>query len=1039
MERLGFALRSRSSRLGTAILCFSTVSMLASGHWTFEDLKTRQVASDELLVWKQTAPGMAGSNRRLHADSVDAQKLWATPDMGNDYLTLDGGKRWESVVPHDGPWSGRQELSDVCVVSDPKNPSVVLSLTDKGWWSKPQHRIELSTDGGRHFYPIEAYAEGSQPDSAWYTAVAHPVEDGTWYVANGLNNNEYRTGANPNPLNEIDTAQPKVWKITDITESSRSIAAIPNDGMDSDTAVFDLFCHPDSARYPDMLFAATSTGVYRRSGESSPWVRILEGSCKMDDSWDGTTYRLYVLQQATYSISGNTIESNGGVFEIVTPEAATLNSGWVNKTEGLMVDLTQLNVPVNRFRSFVKLWFGYSRGEEGNFQKPRSYFPNFDDILCDPTNPDRLYLANGSRLNFVSIVTGAVWATLDGGDTWYAAARAGSGFQKDSFWEERQPSRTNQNMEYQVHENKYPDYWAYDIRGCRTMAISADGTLYAGVHKAYYTIKYDADADWWTSVDNTQVGHEYFGHGNGDLGAYAVIPDIHRPGEMFLLQQEASLWKTTDSTHPDFPGVVAAYEVPGLVDHGPTWTPGVPYIVPTALAQHPSDPDVFYFLSPRRGNFSKSSDNGLSFNVVGEPIYVPDETALRDTIYWRNLRIGEAAAAIYAVAEVVDSDNFPMGQTRIFNHRAKKGVYKSVDEGKTWEAVNSGLPVTAAGRDGGEVVGQASSCVKGLVMDPQDSDVLYAAAKRYFALGGGFADGGLYRTGNGASAWEAEGIPSGIKSLWDVWLHVENGFTKSIYIAGGGDGSVSDWGEGGVWVSEYKPKGGYEPSDWRKVFDHPFCAQVVTSPFDENRILVATRETSSIGDLNQGTYLTLTGGAAGDGSDWAKVNKGRGPMPLSDIAFDNGNPDRIWCSAAASGSYSLDIGGLLYSNWVSGFGLDEAEAAFDLDPDGDEMSNLAEYAMGGDPTRRADRGVLPMIVPDSGTLKLVHVERKNARGVLDFVWEASHDLKPGSWQVLSVDSSSGRELDGGFVEVTQSLAGKSDRLFLRLTVESRLP
>ncbi|QDV63361.1 hypothetical protein Mal65_25030 [Crateriforma conspicua] len=880
-------------------------SPLRADGWTFAELKTRQIDSDPRFVWKQVAPGMAGSNRRIHTDSVDSDKVWVTPDMGNDYLTIDGGLHWESVIPPDGVWGRRQELSDVCVASDPKDPSVVVSLRYVGQWARPSQRIEVSTDGGRRFHPITKYASGREPDSPWYTAVAHPAERGTWYVANGIDVAEIRTAASPNPIERIDASAAKVWKITQITSDDRTITAIPNDGMDDATSVFDLLCHPDVDRYPDMLFAATSTGVYRRDDATSPWTRILSGCCKMDANWDGSTFRLCVLQQATYAVAGQTIASSGGVFITPSPQTATTQTGWIDKTSDLRVDLKALQIPINRFRSFVKFWFDFENGEEAKIQLPKSYFPNFNEILCDPTNPDRLFLANGTRPNFVSIVTGAIWASNNGGDSWFAASRLGTGFQKDAYWAQRQPERLNRNIDPQVHDNKYPDSYKYDIRGCRTAAIAADGTVFASVDKGYYTVKYDFDADQWISVDNTQVGEVYFGHGNGDLGAYAVVPDIHRRGQMFLLQQEESVWKTTDQTHPDFPGVPGVRGLPGLVDHGPSWAPGMPYIAPTTLAQHPSDPDVFYFFSPRRGNFCKSTDHGQSFAINGEPIVVPDETALRDMVYWRNLRVTKDA--IYAVAEVVDADNFPMGQTRIYSQTARKGIYKSTDDGVSWTCVNRGLPVTAAGRINGKAVGNDSVCVKGLVVAPDDDRVLYAAAKRYQAPGKGFTDGGLYRTSDGASSWTAEAIPPGIRSLWDVYLHVEDDRATKILIAGGGDGDVADWGEGGVWIADYKPNGGYRPDDWTMIFDHPFCAQVATSLRSVQWVLVATRETSSINNLNQGTYITATGGAAGDGSDWFKINLGRGPMPLSDIAFDSGKPDRIWCSAAASGSYCLDL------------------------------------------------------------------------------------------------------------------------------------
>lgn len=877
--------------------------------WTFNDLKSQQVSSDTNLVWKQVAPGMAGSNRGIYADSVDPNKVWVSPDMGHDYLTVDGGKHWESVIPPDGPWTGRQSLSDTCVRSDPKDPSVVVSLVYNGWWANPRQQIDVSTDGGYTFNPISSYASGSEPNSLWFCATPHPTEAGTWYVCNGNDFKEVRTGVDPNPVSSyVDTSISKVWKITDITSASRTIFPVSNTGMDADTSVFDLICHPDSATYPDMLFAATSTGLYRKDDSSSAWVRILDGCCKADSHWDGFDLTLYVLQQATYTDIGNAISSSGGVFISTAPETAATSSGWIDKTAGLLVDLSQLTIqPAGLYPTFIQTWFGYADPAGDSFAKPASFFPNFDEIRVDPTNTDRIYLSNVTRGNFYTVVTGPVWATLDGGDNWFAAARLGNGFEQESYWTTKQPGRTTRNIPEQVFHNAYPDFWNYDNRGCRSMTMAADGTVYASINKGYYTVKYDADTDQWTSIDNTQIGDVYYGHGNCDVGGFGVYPDIHRKGEMYLLQQEASVWKTVSTRHPDFPGTIGAYELPGLQDEGPSWAPGIPYLVPTALAQHPSNTNVFYFLSPRTGDFMKSNDNGLSYEILSEPVHAPGSTTLEDCVFWRNMRIAPGAAAIYVVSEVVDDDNVPMGRVSIYNPNSKKGVYKSTDEGLTWSDMNTGLPVCAAGRDDNVVGGTNSACVKAMVMAPENPDVLYVAVKRYYALGGGYVNGGLYRTGNGASSWSAEDIPAGIKSLWDVWLDEDAGAVTKIYIAGGGDGDEADWGEGGVWVADYKTGGGYVSSDWNKIFDHPFCSHVSTSPFDGDRILVATRETSSIDDLNSGIYLTFTGGNAGDGSDWRKLNMGRGPIRTSTVLFDTANPDRIWSSGESSGSCSMDL------------------------------------------------------------------------------------------------------------------------------------
>ncbi|WP_109832025.1 T9SS type A sorting domain-containing protein [Reichenbachiella versicolor] len=852
-------------------------------------------------VWRQVAPGMAGSNRAIYADKVNAKKLWIAADMGNDYLSTNGGKHWETIIPNDGVWTQRNTLSDECVISDHKNNKIVLSLNKKD--------IYLSKDGGKNFSKITSYASGSEPNSVWYTAAAHPVAKDTWYLANGLDNKYLRTAVNPNPLKDIDTNRPKIWKITGISSGSRTISAVSGVGMDKNTAVFDLICHPNATKYPGMLFAATSTGLYRKTGGKN-WVKIMNGSVKADYHWNGSKLTLYALKQVTYSVNGNKLVSSGGVYKTTVPE--TMTSGWTNITNGLHINMTKVEVNNNHFKSMLKAWFGYKNGQESSIAKPTSFLQDYSDILCDPTNANKAYLSvyGGS---VVKPVYGGIWATTNGGSSWYAASRMGNGYSKETYWSSKQAGKTNSNVPLGVHDHKFPDFVKYDRTGARAMAVAADGTLYVGINKGYYTGKYNSSTDKWVSVDNTQVGDSFYGHGNANTGAYAVIPDKHKKDEMFILQYEASAYKSTTKTRSDFPGIVGVDRIPALIDIGETWAPGQPMLTPMTIANHPTNSSVFYTISQRTGDLMKVTGNGKSFTILGEIIPVPNTTIVSNMkcIYWSDLRIASNGKTMYTIAEIIDTDNRPMGQTRIYNPVPQKGIYKSTDEGKTWINKNTGLPKTANGRNSSnQTVGTNGACVKALVMAPENDNVLYTAIKRYRAPKGtsGWVNGGLYRSANGSNSWSKMTIPSGIKSVWDVWLHESNGKATKIYIAAGGEGTKAEWGEGGVWVANYRSGGGYKASDWKKVFNHPFASLIRTSYFNGNHLLVATRESTSNGRKDAGTFYSITGG--GNNSQWTKLNTGRGGMMIGDISFDGGTPNRVWSACESSGTYTalLPIG-----------------------------------------------------------------------------------------------------------------------------------
>ncbi|MGL6258646.1 hypothetical protein [Vibrio sp. WXL210] len=869
------------------------------------------IPSQEEGFWRQVAPGMSGSNKYVSVDSVDPNKIWISPDMGNDYLTLNGGRHWRTTMPEDGVWSERNRLSEDFIASDPKNPNVVVGLKGK--------TIQVSTDGGIVFNPISDYASGEQPDSSWFTAHPHPAEQGTWYVANGLDTKERRSAVNPNPLGDVDINSPKVWRVTDITSEQRTITPIDGTGMEAETAVFELFVHPDVETHPEMLFAATSSGFYRKDSDSN-WTKLVSGPTKADYHWSGSELTVYVLQQATYEIDGNQLISHGGVLKTSQPATATIESGWEDKTSNLYVDLTQVSVDTQLIRYQTQWWFKRTKEQAQSMEKPKAYFQDFIKILVDPTDPDTVYMSTWGR-HINKPMTGAIWSTTDGGDSWQAALRVGTGFQKDKYWQQTQPGKTNRNIDLQVHDRQFPDFQTYGRRGVRSMSIAPDGTLVAAAIKGYYTVKYDPKADFWTSLDNTQVGRDtYFGHGNADTGAFAVAPDPHRPGEMFLLPYELSAWRSTTETHPDFPGIVGVKPIPALIDEGKPWAPGQPFYTPTTIAAHPTDPSVFYALSQRTGNLFKISENGTKREIISQPIEVPETIIVPDmkTVYWSDLRIIDGGKTMYAVAETIDVNNRPMGQIQIFNPNSQKGIYKSTDYGETWQNVNANIPKTAGGRDwkhdpgythipgktSAPTRGVDSAPVKSLIVDPNDNNMLYAAVRQYYAPEGqsGRVDGGLYITNNGATSWTQAGIPESIKSVWDVWVHADqSGEATNIYLAAGDREELEVSGEGGLWVASYKADGNYQASDWTKIFDHPFVSAIRTSPFDENNQLVITRETKSHGKRDAGTYYSINGGKPGS---WVKFNTGRGGMMVGGIEFDTATPNRVWCAAEATGVYT---------------------------------------------------------------------------------------------------------------------------------------
>src|SRR5262249_38306968 len=146
----------------------------------------------------------------------------------------------------------------------------------------------------------------------------------------------------------------------------------------------------------------------------------------------------------------------------------------------------------------------------------------------------------------------------------------------------------------------------------------------------------------------------------------------------------------------------------------------------------------------------KSTDGGAHFENVG----------LKDTYNIARIRLHPTDPNIVYVAALGN----------IFGQVGSRGLYKTVDGGKTWTKLSGGLPTgPMAGADG-------------LVMDPSNPETLYVSFwdrirypwalvsggnlhEEYDPLGlvNGTQNGGIYKTTDGGKTWQrlTNGLPNG--------------------------------------------------------------------------------------------------------------------------------------------------------------------------------------------------------------------------------------------------------------------------------------
>ncbi len=118
-------------------------------------------------------------------------------------------------------------------------------------------------------------------------------------------------------------------------------------------------------------------------------------------------------------------------------------------------------------------------------------------------------------------------------------------------------------------------------------------------------------------------------------------------------------------------------------------------------------------------------------------------------------------------------------------------------------------------------------------------------------------------------------------------------------------------------------------------------------------------------------------------------------------------------------------------SWAAGYALSGNNAAANADPDGDRISNLIEFALGGNPSVPGQTTLPTVDMPDAVTLGLTF---HRARSDVTYVVESSTTLAPDSWiPAYTIEKNADPASVGQDVTVEVPLSGAT-RKFLRLRV-----
>ncbi len=213
----------------------------------------------------------------------------------------------------------------------------------------------------------------------------------------------------------------------------------------------------------------------------------------------------------------------------------------------------------------------------------------------------------------------------------------------------------------------------------------------------------------------------------------------------------------------------------------------------------------------------KSTDGGKTWTNMG----------LKDTFHISRIIINPGDPNIVYVAA--------MGH--LWGSNQERGIYKTVDGGKTWRKV---LYIN-------ENTGFAD-----LAIDPSDSLTLYAAAYEhrrlpyYFSSGG--PGSGIYKTTDGGETWTklTKDLPEGV--MGRIGIDVSRSNPKVVY-------ALIEHQDGGIWRSEDKGQ------SWKRTCDNKTFTQVNFRPFYYSQIRVDPRDDKVVYVFSGGCFRSQDMGA----------------------------------------------------------------------------------------------------------------------------------------------------------------------------------
>jgi photosystem II stability/assembly factor-like uncharacterized protein len=842
-----------------SLFILSQISVFGQNKNYFKKLQTQKAHSDPRLKWTVIGPGTSGYSEELNIHPYDSDVMFLNYDMGNGYGTWNEGDSWTTLNDFDGLGSKIK----------PFKTAFSSTNHDFGIMKGASGTVFTTENRGKTWIEIKNF-----PSKKKFNAVAiDPFDNDIWYVGAGQSwrvKGVHRSLKEPHGSKYRNTEYGFIYKTTDSGKTWKKIM----NNISEDLDVLRIIVDPRNSKN---LYVLTNFGFFISKDKGNTWIEKKKG-LPFNDARDLQSYydknsgefNLYLLMQTHYEPNGKTMKSIGGVYK-----SKDNGDNWQSITGNLSIDMSKVSDYFSKsyYHKTIAYWLGIPVKEaKKRFPEfPTEILPVYNRLVVNPLNPNEVYISNNVKHD-VSFSPAELMKTEDGGENWFACARAGDYWKKgrdNAYWESRN-NPTNGNMSFShlnVTANSYGS-----TKGYRDLQINNKGEVFT-VYDQQLFISRDHGKTWQQrdDIETSKGSGNWVGRGNSNLPGFGLNVNTGTEGKYLFASEEHGIWKSTLDGDKAYKGAVALEQIEGQTqeytqkDHRATSAP--------EISIDPNDSNTYYILPNRQsfaGTLRKSTDAGKTWFTVSETPMVKFNPNGVLFMFSHIIDKKDSNRMLFTVPSHTQrgwhtSKWMINGYLRMTDFK-DFGIHLSNDGGKTWGLSNKGLPNRPN--------------VMQMTYDDKYK-YIYAALGRSFEK----SVGGLYKSKDDGGSWKKMKTPNEIKSVNFVEIDKEG----TIYLAcGEGAANIN---EGGVYKSSNKGK------SWDKIFEMPHIKMVKVSPLDSKTIAVIVAPGKKVKEMNSGIYISKN-----SGKNWTKFNYGLGQVDkMTGFEFDPYDGKVFWSSCHGSG------------------------------------------------------------------------------------------------------------------------------------------